>query len=186
MNRHLQRHLKGALIVLLVLAFVAIVYSVATRGDVEGLIRTYGYLGVAFVMFISSATIILPAPGLAVVFTAGAFLNPYLVGLSAGIGAAFGELTGYLAGYGGREAIADDNGKNAKRMKQVQKWMERNGFATILVFALLPNPVFDLVGIAAGSMKYDWKKFLLAALIGNVIKATYVALAGGKVVGWLF
>jgi membrane protein DedA with SNARE-associated domain len=183
MDRHLQKHVKGALLVLFVLAFVAIVYSVAARGDLEGLIRTYGYIGVAFVMFVSSATIILPAPGLAVVFAAGAFLNPYLVGLFAGTGAAFGELTGYLAGYGSREVLDDMTGR---RVKAVQKWMEKNGFATILVFALFPNPVFDLVGIAAGSMKYDWKKFLLAALIGNVIKATYIALAGGKLFGWLF
>jgi len=182
MEKHLQKNLKGALLVLFVLAFVAIAYSIAAGGDVEGLIRTYGYVGVAFVMFVSSATIILPAPGLAVVFTAGAFLNPYLVGLFAGIGAALGELTGYLAGYGGREVLDDMTGR---RVKGVQKWMEKNGFVTILIFALFPNPVFDLVGIAAGSMKYDWKKFLLAALIGNVIKATSVALAGGKLAGWL-
>src|SRR3989338_6331091 len=130
MDLHMQKHLKGALLVLFVLAFVAITYSIAAKGNVEGLIRTYGYLGVAFVMFVSSATIILPAPGLAVVFAAGAFLNPFFVGIFAGIGAAFGELTGYLAGYGGREAIADDKGKTAKRMKQVQKWMEKNGFVT--------------------------------------------------------
>ncbi|VVC03058.1 SNARE associated Golgi protein [Candidatus Burarchaeum australiense] len=183
MDKHLQRHLLGALIVLFVLTLAVIIYSFVTKSTVERLVHTYGYLGVAVVMFMSSATVILPAPGLAVVFAAGGFLNPYLLGLFAGVGAALGEITGYLAGYGGREALYDS--KN-ERVKRVQKWVERNGFLTIFVFAVIPNPLFDVVGIAAGGMKYDWKKFLLAALIGNVIKATCIALLGVKFFGWVF
>jgi len=54
------------------------------------------------------------------------------------------------------------------------------------VLAAIPNPVFDVVGIVAGGLKYDWRKFLLAAVLGNIVKAMYVAYAGKVALGWMF
>jgi len=173
----MDRRVEGALLVLLALAITAAIYLLAGGSTAERLL-SYGYVGVALVMFMSSATVILPAPGLAVVFAAGRFLDPLLVGLFAGIGAAFGELTGYMAGYGGRQAL-----ERSGRAGRIQKWMERNGFLTIFVFAALPNPAFDVVGIAAGGLKYDVRKFLLAAAMGNIVKASCMALLGEKALG---
>ena len=174
----MDRRMQGALLVLLVLTITLLIYLLTTKSTTEQL-ASYGYLGIAIVMLISSATVILPAPGLAVVFAAGRLLDPLLVGLFAGVGAALGELTGYLAGYGGRQVL-DEKGK----MQKVQNWVEKNGFITILVLAAIPNPAFDIVGIAAGSLRYDVKKFLLAAVMGNVIKASYIALLGDAALGW--
>jgi uncharacterized membrane protein YdjX (TVP38/TMEM64 family) len=176
----MDRRAHGIILILAVVLFTFAIYTVATRASQEQLL-SYGYVGIFFVMLISSASVILPAPGLAVVFAAGKFLNPLLVGIFAGLGAGIGELTGYLAGKGGREAAAGN-----AHFARVEKWMMKNGFITILVLAAIPNPIFDLVGIAAGALKYDWKKFLLAAIIGNVIKATYIAYFGSRVLGLLF
>ena len=67
------------------------------RGSLEDLI-SYGYVGAFLAMFVSSATIILPAPGIVMVFAiAAAGANPILVGLFAGIGAGLGELVGYFS-----------------------------------------------------------------------------------------
>ena len=60
------------------------------------LVQTYGYLGIFISVAITSATIILPIPGYVTVLFAGPFLNPYIVALVAGLGAAIGEITSYL------------------------------------------------------------------------------------------
>lgn len=133
----------------------------------------YGYVGVFFISLLGNATVILPVPSLAVVFAGGGVLNPLLVGLVAGLGEPIGELTGYMAGYGG-SAIVEDR----SRFVQVQAWMERRGFLTILVLSAIPNPLFDLAGISAGMLHYPVLKFLAACWIGKTIKAVAIAYLG--------
>ena len=104
-----------------------------------------GYLGVFVIAVLGNATVILPVPGLAVVFAGGGVLNPLVVGLIAGVGEPLGELTGYLAGYGG-SVVAE----NREWYERIRRWMERRGFVTLLVLSAVPNPLFDLAGMAAG------------------------------------
>lgn len=138
-------------------------------------IGNWGYLGIFLIMLLNNATVILPAPGLLAVLAAARAYDPLLVGLAGGIGAALGELTGYLFGYG---SLAFVNEGKSKIYRRVEKWMKRNGFITILALAAIPNPFFDLAGMTAGTMKYPWQKFLLACAIGQVIKATALAYMG--------
>jgi membrane protein YqaA with SNARE-associated domain len=56
---------------------------------------------------IASASIVLPSPALAAAIIAGQTLNPWFVGLLAGIGAGLGETTGYLAGYTGSRLVVE-------------------------------------------------------------------------------
>jgi|tagenome__1003787_1003787.scaffolds.fasta_scaffold17121958_1 membrane protein DedA with SNARE-associated domain len=60
------------------------------------------YVGVFLLTMSCSETLFLPVPDWGAVTTAGAFLNPFLLGISAGAGAATGEITGYIAGRSGR------------------------------------------------------------------------------------
>ena len=71
----------------------------------SSVIGDWGYLGLFFISMVSSASIILPVPYFAFVFAAGAVLNPLLVGVVAGAGAAIGEMTGYVIGIGGKHVI---------------------------------------------------------------------------------
>jgi len=47
----------------------------------------------------------------------------------------------------------------------------------IFALAVVPNPAFDLVGIAAGALRMPVLSYLAAAATGKVIKN--VAIAGG-------
>lgn|SRR5690606_7880908 len=138
------------------------------------------YAGAFLSMLIGNATLLLPVPGLIFVFALGGTLNPLLVGLVAGPGAALGELTGYFAGYGGSAAI-DDLGV----YRRVKGWMDRYGLAAISVLAAIPNPLFDMAGVVAGSMRLKWWKFLVAAWIGKTIQAIFIAYAGALSLGWV-
>ena len=138
------------------------------------------YLGAFLSMLIGNATVILPVPGLIIVFILGGTLNPLLIGLAAGPGAAIGEMTGYAAGYGGSAVI--DNFKLYHRFKG---WMEKYGIIVITLLAAIPNPVFDMAGIVAGSLRIKWWKFLIAAMIGKTIQGIMIAYAGSLSIGWV-
>ena len=125
----------------------------------------------------NSATIILPMPGLALAFAAGATLNPLLVGLAMGSGAAVGELTGYLAGYGGQGLVENNAGYD-----RIVGWTKRFGLWVVFFLALIPNPFFDVVGMIAGLLRIPAWRFLLVCWAGNIIKATTIALIGAETI----
>jgi membrane protein DedA with SNARE-associated domain len=149
----------------------------------QEVVGAWGYLGVFLVSLVGNATIILPLPSIVVVFFAGTFLNPWLVGIAAGAGSALGEMTGYLLGRGGRKVAEKRQHKWIKRTKH---WIRKGGvFPIIVLFAATPLPD-DVAGAAAGLLKYDWKKFLVAAFIGKTIMCLAVSLAGFYGAGWVF
>ena len=140
----------------------------------------FGYPGIFLIMLLANATVIIPAPGTAMVFAMGSILNPVGVALAAGAGGAIGELSGYLAGFSGQAVI-----EKAHIYQRVTPWVERYGAWTILVLAAIPNPLFDLAGIAAGALKMPMWRFLLFCWIGETIKMTAFAFAGAYSVTWL-
>lgn len=170
--------------VLALLAALAISITIFALRDRIEQIGAYGYPGVFLISLLGSATIVLPAPSLAVVFALGSSLDPILVGLAAGVGEALGELTGYLAGFSGSAVIEDRD-----RYAQLERLERRYGVWVVFVLSVIPNPVFDLAGIAAGMLKFPLLRFLVACWLGKTIKTTLVALAGagawGAISQWL-
>jgi len=175
-----RKKFKWELLALLfVIVLVALIQITNPAEVIMSRMESLEYAGVFLVMFLSSATIILPVPGLAGVFIAGAFLNPILVGIAGGFGSALGELSGYFAGYGGKIVIE----KSRRRTyKNIQRWMRRNGFITIFISAALPNPFFDMAGIAAGTLDYPLWEFLFACLAGKILKCIALAYLGRSLV----
>jgi uncharacterized membrane protein YdjX (TVP38/TMEM64 family) len=166
-----------------ILVFVVVVVVVAflerNRLDVAWF-RALGYAGVFLMALIGSSTVLLPIPHLAFTFTMGAVLNPWLVGLSAGVGDALGEITGYMAGYA-VEDVVDQH----KLYIQLKAYMERNGDLTIFVLSLFPVPFFDLAAMAGGLVGYPLWRFMLATWTGKTIKACVAAWAGYRGVAWV-
>ncbi len=167
----LNRSRKALAVVGALLIVAAIVYVFLHGADLVSL-AGFGYPGVAILMFLSSSTIVLPAPGFAAVLLAGTVWNPLLVGIAAGVGAATGELSGYLLGAGGTAVLDLREGKNWKR---VHAWLERHGMVAILVLALIPNPLFDVLGMVAGTAAYPIRKFWITCAVGNSLKYGSIA-----------
>jgi membrane protein YqaA with SNARE-associated domain len=159
---------------------IALSVGIALYGHRLVGLGAYGYPGLFLLNLLASATLILPAPGLALAFAAGASLSPWLVGLAVGSGSTLGELTGYVAGYSGRGTIEND-----PQYARVHGWMTRFGLWVIFLLSLVPNPLFDVAGITAGVMKIPVWQFLSAAWFGKVIKSTLVALAGAGMMSTL-
>lgn len=128
-----------------------------------------GYLGAFFAMLVGNATLVLPAPGLLVIFALGATLNPALVGLIGGGGATLGEITGYLAGYSGTGLMQD-----SPMRARVERWMDHNGALTIFILSIVPNPFFDIAGLVAGAARMSLLRFLGITYCGKSIQGTLI------------
>jgi len=135
----------------------------------------YGYLGVFVVTLLATGAIVLPVPYLALILVAGSFLNPVLVALVAGVGAALGELTGYLVGYTGRSLIPRN-----RWYEMVERAVTRFGGPVIFIAAAVPNPFFDAVGIVAGATRLPVWFFLVVCFLGKTIRFWLLAVAGNS------
>jgi len=140
----------------------------------------FGYAGIFLIALMANATVLLPAPGVAIVYAMGAVFNPLGVGLAAGTGGAIGELSGYLAGFSGQAVIERTDIYN-----RFKPWVDKYGGWAILVLSAIPNPFFDVAGIAAGIAKMPIQTFLLFTWAGQIIKMTLFAIAGHYSLEWI-
>ncbi len=166
---------KGTLT--LVFAIIIGIFAYYLAGSFNNL-AGFGYFGAFLIGLISSATVILPTPGALSLLVFGNLANPILVGILFGIGSAIGELTGYMAGMGGNELIHSKIPGFGKNLKTVKKY----GPVGIFFFALIPNPAFDLAGIAAGLIRMNVWLFLISCAAGKIVKGIIIAYLG---MAWL-
>lgn len=166
------RRLRIIQILTIVVVIVALGSAIYFRDRLQEL-RQYGYAAVFVVGLVSNATLILPVPGLAVSSVMGGVFDPWIVGIVGGISQALGELTGYMAGYSGQTWV-DEN----PTYEKLTRWMQRRGALTIFVLAVIPTPLFDVGGMAAGALRLPVWKFLLSSIAGKVIKNIAFAWAG--------
>lgn len=175
---------KWVIIVARLIAFVAViaisvfVFSIRDRAEE---FAVYGYPGIFLISLLSYATVLLPAPGIAIVFAMGSVFNPLGVALAAGSGAALGESIGYLAGFSGQGIV-----ERSDISDKLFAWMERNGPLTIFIMSAVPNPFFDMAGVAAGALKMPYLRFLLWCWLGEVVKMSFFAFTGASSINRIF
>lgn len=138
----------------------------------------FGYAGIFLVSLLSSATIILPVPGVLFASVMGAVFQPFWVAVAAATGATLGELSGYLAGFSGRGVV-----EKVAIYQKMESWMRRFGSVTVLVLAFVPNPVFDMAGMIAGAMKMKLWKFMWWCWLGKLGKMLLFAYGGYQIIG---
>ena len=156
---------------ILALAAVALVIALAflfrdSLPDPESV----AYPGLFLLSFVSSASVLVPLPGIVAVCSGGMLLTPLLVGLVAGVGETLGETTGYLAGYSGRGVVPW-----SRKFQRMRPWVERRGWIFLFLFSSVPNPFFDIVGLAAGVARIPLWQFYGSVLAGKTIKSTVIA-----------
>ena len=167
-----DRAMQIATLLLVIALFIVIVWQRRNIMEFSRQLSQYGglkYIGVFVISAAASATIIIPVPGLAMTSAFGAFStnpwDPLWFGVISGLGATLGEFTGYMLGYSGRMAIP-----YTKTYERIVEWMRKWGSWTIFALAFIPNPLFDIAGLAAGMLKYPAWKFLLVGAAGRLPK----------------
>jgi membrane protein DedA with SNARE-associated domain len=142
----------------------------------------YGYFGIFLISLLGAMSVFVPIPYTVVIFTLGGLrdsfgnfvFEPLFIAAAAGAGAAIGEFSGYLIGFGGRKVIGE---KYKRKMDILMKLFKRFGPIVIFVFALTPLPD-DLLFIPLGVMRYSMLATFIPALLGKFISNLIVAYAG--------
>ncbi|MBI4336644.1 MAG: hypothetical protein HY683_02290 [Chloroflexi bacterium] len=167
-HRRREHALRVLAIAVVVLAVITVVVFRRSLLDLQGVT----YPGVFLLSLIGSASIVVPVPGLASVCAGAPLLqlNPVVIAIVAGAGEALGELTGYLAGFSGRALV-----ERYPLYRRLAGWTERRGGFVLFAFSVIPNPLFDIVGIAGGSLRYPLHLFLLIVFLGKALKDLGIA-----------
>lgn len=92
-----------------------------------------------------------------------------------GLGTAIGELPPYLAARLKAQASSRNDGGDNFNMDSdgweiwMTKFINKVGFFGIMLFAAVPNPLFDLAGLASGMAQVPFLSFFGATMIGKAI-----------------
>ena len=138
-----------------------------------------GFMGLFIVNFISSAGFFVSGPAFLTVITGGNLYSPIIVAIVASFGACLGDMIGFGFGHSGRKLTKKKLDKH-KTVKFLEKHFHRHGALTIFIMAIIPNPLFDAVGILAGIVNYPALRFFTIMLIGRFFRYWVLAQLGVK------
>jgi len=143
----------------------------------------YAYAGVFAVNFLANIAIV-PIPGLStlgqavIIRQAGERTYPWLVGLAGGLGMGFGETPVYYTGAVGARAAAGRRVPGPAWFRRaalslgrlISHLMQRWGVLTIFVLSAVPNPIFEIAGLSAGSTRMGFRRYIVPGVAGKVVR----------------
>ena len=171
-------------------AIVMLVYDDEISNQLAGA----SYFSIFITNLASTATFFVPVPGLtaaaqALIIDQGDKARfPWLIGAAGGLGMALGEITAYYGGYLGAEMMRGRDLPGPKqfhgtiqRVVRTIDWlMNRWGMATLFVLSALPNPLFEIAGLTAGSVRMPFRRFLGAVTAGKIVRGILLAYLGTR------
>jgi len=165
-NRVYQTVLWTVVLVSVVGGTVAWIFDLVQIGSA-------GYWGAFLANLIGSAAVCAAA-------TSELGLNSFGLAIAAATGATIGEVTGYLAGYGSQGVI-----QKSRYYNRIHAWVVKRGGFALFILSVIPIPLFDIGGIAAGSLGYPIRKFFLWVGIGKLIKFVIIVEGCRQSISWL-
>lgn len=161
-------------IIILIASLLFIVLAFLFRENLSQF-KSLGLLGIFLINFVGSATLFFPIPAIASVVAGGVIYPPFLVGVVSAFGAAGGDLVGFLLGHSSKEIFIKNHHVWYKILRDL---FHKFGILIILVFAFVPNPLFDIVGISAGLFKFSLIRFFVLVFLGRLLRNLLLALLG--------
>lgn len=188
-------HTTIRLVTIITFMAVAIGQAVALLifdDEISARLSGASYFSIFLTNLASTATFFIPVPGLTaaaqtLIATQGASSRfPWLVGVAGGTGMAAGEITAYYGGYLGAELVRGRELPGPKRLhgtiQRVIGWinwlMNRWGMLTLFVLSAIPNPVFEIAGLTAGSVRMPFRRFIVSVTAGKVVRGILIAYYG--------
>lgn len=161
----MKKKIRIILEIVLVIFIIGLSVTIFLLRDRIQNVNEVSYLGVFFLCFLANATVLLPAPGLMIAASCALIMNPWLVALCAALGSTLGEFVGYAFG-----TVTEDLSQKFKKLLDKLTTKIHNQTLLVFILAVLPLPLFDLIGIYSGGTKMNLIKFFLACFIGKLIK----------------
>lgn len=137
--------------------------------EVAGIIaERYDVAGLFFLSFIAGTIVPVPMDPIFTFALTISKMPVFITFLVTLFAATLGSLTNfYLARLLGHGWVAREAGHKSTRA--FLKWFDNYGPIALVLFGILPLPVFDVLTLFAGLSKMGVKKFLIYALIGRGI-----------------
>ena len=144
----------------------------------ETLLSQVSRFGLPFVVLCAYLScLILPIPTSLVMVTAGGvmaagLLDPALVYPATWLAAIAGDQTGYLIGRRAGPPLLDRLSRRprpAAMIARAREGLAQHGVTTVFLSAWAFAPLCPYVNLAAGSLRYDWRRFALANAAGEAV-----------------
>lgn len=141
--------------------------------------KSLGLIGIFLINAISNASFFIAGPGFISVIASGSIYPPILVALVASLGSATGDMLSFIVGLSGRNII---NHKLSNKIwfKVLDDYFKKYGGWLLFIFALVPNPLFDSIGIFAGAFAYSPWKFFIIVFVGRLLRFFLLASLGAS------
>lgn len=156
------------------------------HGDLEGVIRTIGYIGVFAIVFVESGLLIgFFLPGDSLLFTAGllaaqGYFDIWVLAIGCFIAAVLGDSAGYYIGhkFGRRLFNREDSILFHKdHLVKAEEFYKKHGGKAIILARFMPViRTFAPVVAGIGSMQY--RTFLMYNLIGAFLWGVMITVLG--------
>jgi membrane protein YqaA with SNARE-associated domain len=141
-----------------------------------GAFTSFAYVGVFVVTFLANALIAIPIPYIPIVAHIGATADmPWLVVVLGALASVLGESVAFLAGRA-EEGLVSEH----PIYKRVHRVAERPFLAGAMLFAFAvpPNPVFDVAGLAAGAVGVRYRVFFISVFAARLIRLAVIVWLG--------
>ena len=167
-----------AVISLVSVAVVAILSGVVlwrwtTNPDALG---QFGLGGIFLASMLSHLTVVARDMFIPMFLPLASVYHPLVLGASAGIGAAIGELTTYFLGWGVAESLEE----SVQEDSRLSRWIRKYGLWAVLLVAVTPLPDTPIV-LLAGSTRLPFGKLFVVECVGKTVLYSLGAVVGGIV-----
>jgi membrane protein YqaA with SNARE-associated domain len=136
----------------------------------------FGLGGIFLASMLSHLTVVARDMFIPMFLPLASVYNPLVLGASAGIGAAIGEITTYFLGWGVAETIQENQGED----NRLARWIRRYGLWAVLLVAVTPLPDTPII-LLAGSNKLPFGKLFVVECVGKTALYSVGAVVGGVV-----
>lgn len=139
-----------------------------------------GLFGIFLINAIASATLFVASPAFLTVFTGGSIYPPVLVALAGSLGSASGDILGFVLGSSGRKVL-DHKLQKHFWLRVLESVFRKHANWILFLFAFIPNPIFDSIGILAGIFAVPLPRFFAIVFVGRFIRFLAFAYLGSKI-----
>ncbi len=161
MSRKTQKAFEVAFFLLIIVASITIFLF---RNRIQN-VSNISYLGLIVLCFLANSTVMLPSPSLMIAASCALIMNPLLVAICAALGSTLGEFVGYAFG-----SVSKDLSPRFKKIIDVLSNKIHSPSLLVFIFAVLPLPLFDIVGVYSGGTRMKLTRFFPACFAGKFIK----------------
>lgn len=166
----------------IVLAIAGLVFLLAFNVAVYfapidyGAFKSFAYLGAFVATLLANALIIIPIPYVPIVAHIGATAEfPWLVVILGALGSVLGESVAFVAGRAELGLVSEH-----PIYRRLHRVAQRPLLAGVLLFAFAvpPNPIFDVGGLAAGAVGVPYRVFFVAVFAARLIRLAVIVWLG--------